>query len=103
ALWTTHDDINHHYTRYTKRSFRALARAAGLCVDLERYFFYWTFPAKLATRAAEAVLRPAPTPPRVPPRWINEPLYALSRIEARTLGTLPVPFGSSLMVAGRAG
>jgi SAM-dependent methyltransferase len=104
ALWTTHDDINHHYTRYTKRSFRELARAAGLRADLERYFFHWTFPAKLVTRAAEAVLRPKPVPARVPPRWVNAPLYALSRLEQRTLGVVPLPFGSSLMVVGgRAG
>jgi len=103
ALWTTHDDINHHYTRYTRRSFRALAREGGLRVDLERYFFHWTVPAKLAARAAEAVLRPEPTPPRVPPRWVNEPLYALSRLEARVLGPLRLPFGSSLMVVGGAG
>ena len=102
ALWTSHDDINHHYRRYTKRTFRALACEAGLRVDLERYFFHWTFPAKLAARAAEAVVRPVPAPPRIPPGWINESLFALSRLEQRTLGRASLPFGSSLLVAGRA-
>ena len=102
VLWTTHDDINHHYTRYTRASFGRLAREAGLRVDSARYFFHWTFPAKLATRAAELVLRPTPASPRVPPAWANESLYRLSLLEQRTLGRLPLPFGSSLMVVGGA-
>lgn len=100
ALWTTHDDINHHYTRYTKRSFRALARDGGLRVELERYFFHWTVPAKLATRAVEAFSHPTPAPPRVPTAWLNESLFTLSLLEQRALSRVPLPFGSSLMVAG---
>ena len=100
ALWTTHDDINHHYTRYTKRSFRALAQEGGLRVELERYFFHWTVPAKLATRAVEALSHPTPSPPRVPAAWLNETLYAASMLEQRALGRVSLPFGSSLMVAG---
>lgn len=102
ALWTTHDDVNHHYTRYTRSSFAALARDAGLRIDSAPYFFHWTFPAKLLTRAAELVLHPKPTPPRVPPSWANEALYRLSLLEQRTVGRLPLPFGSSLMVVGGA-
>jgi SAM-dependent methyltransferase len=60
ALWTGHDDLNHHLTRYTRRSFRALARAAGLRIDRERYFFHWTCPVKLLVRLKEAVRRRPP-------------------------------------------
>ena len=100
-LWTTHDDLNHHCTRYTKRSFSALARQAGLCVDRATYFFHWIFPAKLVIRLVEKLVHSQPSPPRVPPRWINRPLYLLSRLEQRLLGPLPVPFGSSLLIVGR--
>lgn len=103
ALWTSHDELNHHHTRYTKRTFRTLARQAGLGIDLERYFFHWTFPAKLVARAREAIVHPTPAPPRIPPAWINESLYALSRLEQRALGGVSLPFGNSLMVAGRRG
>lgn len=99
-LWTNHDVLNAHFTRYTKRSFRDLARQAGLRIETARYFFQWVFPAKLAARAGECVFHLQPKPPAVPPRWINEALYALSRAEERTLGALPCPFGSSLMVMG---
>lgn len=103
ALWTRHDALNHHYVRYTKRTARALAETAGLRVDEARYFFRWTALAKLATRMAEALLPGTPSAPRVPPAVVNRGLYALSRLEETLLGSLPLPFGSSLlMVGGRA-
>ena len=100
ALWTRHDDINHHLTRYTRTTFRELAREAGLAIDRERYFFQWTCPVKLASRVAESVLQREPKPASVPPAWINEPLYWVSRIEAAILGRMPMPFGSSLLAIG---
>jgi SAM-dependent methyltransferase len=99
-LWTNHDVLNAHFTRYTKRSFQELARRAGLRIETARYLFQWTFPAKLAARAGERIFHSRPKPPGVPPRWINEALYNLSRLEERVLGALPCPFGSSLMVMG---
>jgi hypothetical protein len=99
-LWTRHDELNHHYTRYTARRFAELAGAAGLRVDETRYFFHWTAAAKLGTRLAELVTTGAPESPRVPTQPLNHVLYYLSRLEERVLGRVGVPFGSSLLVAG---
>jgi len=33
ALWTTHDDWNHHFTRYTKRTFLSSARDAEMQIE----------------------------------------------------------------------
>jgi 2-polyprenyl-3-methyl-5-hydroxy-6-metoxy-1,4-benzoquinol methylase len=101
ALWTTHDDINQHRTRYTRGTMRELAAAAGLRVTRMRYFFHWTAPVKLAQHAVEALTRPAPTPATVPAAPINAALYALSRIEYRVTHGMALPFGSSLLVMGR--
>ena len=101
TLWTNHDVINEHVTRYTRRTFRQVARQAGLEIQAERYFFQWLFPVKLGTRILERTMAPQPQPARVPPRWINTPLYLLSRLEQSTWGALPWTFGSSLMVWGR--
>ena len=98
-LWTTHDTINQHYTRYTKKSFRRLASQAGLHITSERYFFQFLFPAKIATRIAERIFRTQPVPPEIPAAWANKLLYRLSRLEQKTWGRLPIP-GSSLMVLG---
>lgn len=103
GLWTRHDDLNHHYTRYDRRSFRALAGEAGLRIDEMRYFFRWTAAAKIATRIAEAVIRGEPKPPSVPPAPINRALYGLSRLEEALLGRIPLPLGSSLLVVGGRG
>jgi 2-polyprenyl-3-methyl-5-hydroxy-6-metoxy-1,4-benzoquinol methylase len=102
ALWTRHDDLNHHFTRFDKASFRALAASAGLRVDQSRYFFHWTAVAKVATRVKEALLPGEPASPAVPPASVNRALYALSRLEERLLGGVPLPFGSSLLVVGGA-
>jgi len=103
ALWTTHDEINHHRTRYTERTLSALAAAAGLRLSHMEYFFHWTFAAKMAQRGLERVVRPRPAAPRVPPAPINAALYAASRLEYALLRPLHLPFGSSLlMVADRA-
>jgi SAM-dependent methyltransferase len=99
-LWTNHDVINHHRTRYTKATLRAAARIAGLHLDREEYWFQWTCPAKIGTGLVERALRLAPAPPAVPPAWINRALYTLSRAERRVLGPLAPPFGSSLVAVG---
>ena len=103
ALWTNHDLLNHHFTRYTKQSFREIASGAGLAIEEERYLYHWIFPVKIAMRLAERALRLKPKPPIVGKKWINEFLYRVSRLEQVVLSRLPIPFGSSLMVVGRNG
>lgn len=100
ALWTGHDDFNHHTTRHTRSTFRVLADAAGLRVDAMRYFFHWTAPVKLLVRLKEALVRTPPLPERVPPAAINRLLLGLSIAEQAVLGPLHLPFGTSLLVVG---
>jgi SAM-dependent methyltransferase len=100
-LWTNHDILNDHYTRYTKRSLGNVARQAGLRIESERYFFQWVFPVKLVCGVVERGLGLQPKPPRLPTHWINRGLYYLSRLEQKTWGKLLMPFGSSLMVLAR--
>lgn len=97
SQWTSHDEINRHFTRYTRRTLEDVARRAGAEVESSLYFFQWTSPIKIAVRLGEAILGSRPSPPRVPPQWLNATLYALSKAEQKMLGRLPVPFGSSLM------
>jgi SAM-dependent methyltransferase len=102
ALWTSHDVVNRHFRRYSRRSFERVAARAGLGVDEARYLFRWMCPMKLAVRLKER-LSPGPLRlPGVPPAPINRALLALSRLELRTWGRLPLPFGSSLLLVARA-
>jgi SAM-dependent methyltransferase len=101
-LWTSHDVLNHHRTRYTRARILELLREAGAEVVFARYFYRWAFPVKLAAHFKEALFPSTPTTPRVPPFWINRFLYGLSRAEQRTIGSWPLPFGSSLLAVARA-
>lgn len=97
-LWTNHDTINHHLVRYRRRTLRPLLQQAGFSILEEQYWYQWTCPVKLAIRALESIVHRPPAVARIPPKWINRPLYWISRIEQETLGVLGMPFGSTLMV-----
>ncbi|MEO8257039.1 MAG: class I SAM-dependent methyltransferase [Acidobacteriota bacterium] len=101
ALWTSHDDFNHHVQRFTRRTFVRLVEGIGLEAVACRYFFFWTCPIKLLVRLKESVLRAPSERARVPAAMVNRALYGLSRLEEASLGRLPVPFGSSLLFIGR--
>jgi len=99
-LWTTHDDLNHHLTRYTRRQLETIL-SGPLTVEKIRYFFRWVYPAKLLVRASEAVRRPRPAPPTLPRAPLNRALYGLSRLDEALLGRIPLPIGSSLLAVAR--
>jgi len=102
ALWTAHDELNHHYVRYTKQSLRTLVESVGVRVLHDEYFFHWVAPAKLITRFKEQLVGPsASVIPTVPAGWINHSLIALSRAERLLPDWLRPPFGSSLLMMGR--
>lgn len=98
ALWTNHDVLNYHRTRYSKTTFRAVARTTDLRIDEEKYLYHWTYPAKLGVRLMEGIVKSEPRPPRIPHNWLNQALYRLSRFEQKTISHLPIPFGSSLFI-----
>ncbi|MFL6300925.1 MAG: methyltransferase domain-containing protein [Terriglobales bacterium] len=101
SLWTTHDDLNHHRTRYSKCCFHKLADAAGMVIEEQRYLFHWVFFAKLLVRAKEAVLGSKPQPPGIPAAPINTVLRGTTIGEYKVARRLNLPFGGSLMVVGR--
>jgi SAM-dependent methyltransferase len=101
ALWTNHDIVNHHFTRYTKTQLRGVSAKSGLRLTEEHYLYHWTCPAKLAQGFVERTLRLQPKPARVPTGWINQTLYWFSRLEQRTISNLPLPVGSSLLAVGK--
>lgn len=101
ALWTSHDDLNHHCRRYRRDGLLALAEAAGLRVEESRYFFHWLAPLKLAVRLKERLSPRPPEPPEVPPAVLNRLFRRISILEATLTKVLSLPFGSSLLAIGR--
>jgi SAM-dependent methyltransferase len=100
TLWTNHDILNHHLTRYTKHTFGKIAEQAKFHVHHQRYLYHWTYPAKLLERGMQRLLGSEPKPPRIPASMVNNALFWLSRVEERAFGKLSLPFGSSLLIVG---
>ncbi len=100
-LWTSHDDLNHHFTRYTRKTLAAIVERAPARLLENRYFFRWMTPLKIAVRVKEALFGATPTTPRIPPHWINQSMRAISNAEEWAVGRFPIPFGSSLIAVAR--
>ena len=97
SVWTSHDVMNEHVTRYTKSSFRSLASEVGFRIDRADYFFHWTFPIRYAQHVIEKFAPRHSSPlPSIPSKPINALLYGLSRAE----WGFHLPFGTSLLVVG---
>jgi len=105
ALWSRHDELNHHYRRYSRRSLSEAALAAGWLVHRETSFNTLLLgPAaavRLAQRRHESNGDARPNL-QLAPWWLNGVLELPLRAEARWLGaghTLPV--GLSLLAVLR--
>jgi len=96
-LWTGHDVVNRHVTRYTVSTLRSILQPAGLRIVWARYLFHWVACAKLVVRLKECLLGQDLTPPRVPPAPLNRWLTRLTALELRNGRGLGIPIGSSLL------
>jgi hypothetical protein len=97
CLWSSHDDLNRHFARFTKKTLVALTSSAGLQNLSCQYVFHWIFAIKLLLHFKEQWLGAHPQVPRVPRPFINRLLYSLSVSEQRLFSYWPLPFGSSLL------
>ena len=96
TLWTSHDDHNQHWVRYTVPTLLELIDEAGLSCYEMKYFFHALAGAKLVARALEKMRHTTPRPARVPPRFVNSLALAACRFEQTLLARIRIPFGSSL-------
>lgn len=99
ALWTAHDVMNHHKTRYSKQSLHPLLEDAGFQVERSRYLFQWLAAAKLVVRFKERMTGGTSSIPRLPPEPISSLLYGACRAEQALARRLPLPFGSTLLIS----
>ena len=100
ALWSQHDEANHHYRRYSRGTLRAAALDAGWRVCRMTSFNSVLFAPAAAVRVAQRWRTNSDYKPdlRLGPTWLNSVLERPLRFEASWLArgrTLPV--GLSLM------
>lgn len=100
-LWTRHDELNEHRTRYRREEITHSLADAGFQVREARYTFHGLFFAKLLRRAVEAAGLAPSGHPTVPPRSVNELVYRFHRVEDRVLDSLDLPFGSTVFAVAQ--
>jgi len=96
CLWTSHDDLNRHFFRFTNKSFRELLSRTSLRIHDLQYFFHWMFAVKMLIHYKEKCFRTDPAIPKVPSPSVNALFYRLSMLEQKIFNKM-LPFGSSLL------
>jgi SAM-dependent methyltransferase len=105
ALWSQHDEANHHYRRYSRSSLRFAAVAAGWVVERITSFNTVLLAPAAAVRVAQRRHSNdgSYTPElRLGPEWLNAALERPLRLEARWLSRgRTLPAGLSLLAVMR--
>jgi SAM-dependent methyltransferase len=104
ALWSQHDEANHHFRRYNRRMLRAAATQAGWSVERMTSFNSLLLPPAAAVRLMQRWRPPAEYRPDLTlgPAWLNSVLERPLALEASILShgrTLPA--GLSLLAVLR--
>lgn len=102
-LWSSHDDMNHHYRRYTGRRLGKALESAALRVERVGYIFMMlVIPKSLLTLIERASRREAPTGTAVT-GWSNRIAARYFGFETRIASKLSrfLPFGTSVIAVAR--
>ena len=100
ALWSMHDDANHHFRRYNRRSLTAAAADSGWLLRRMTSFNSLLLAPAAAVRLAQRRVRRSEYTPEIQlgPVWLNAALEQPLRLEARWLAQgRTLPAGLSLM------
>jgi SAM-dependent methyltransferase len=101
ALWSVHDQLNHHYRRYSRRRLaRSLAESGWLLERMTSFNSLLLGPAALVRllRRRHIAERSCPSELQLPPGWLNAALELPLRLESRWLaGGRTLPAGLSLL------
>jgi SAM-dependent methyltransferase len=101
-MWSTHDVVNHHQRRYSKRSLRTLIGSSPLRLESIGYLNSLLFPLALAQRMASKVAGRQDAQLGIPPEPLNKALTSIFAAERHLIGRLPLPPGLSLYAVASA-
>ena len=99
-LWSVHDDINHHFRRYTRRLLNDHLKDAGFTVRYISYFNSILFPPIAIARLIGRLLPRNQNPKSdlsLPSSAINQILTSFFRSERYLMRMGSLPFGVSLI------
>jgi SAM-dependent methyltransferase len=98
-LWSGHDEVHHHYRRYTRRTLRRRLESAGFRIERMSYFNTFLFPAAALVRLAHrfALRAGRRSDASIPPAVVNRVLLGLFGAERWLLRVTSLPVGISLL------
>jgi SAM-dependent methyltransferase len=107
VLRGSHSVLTGEVRRYTRRRLADLLQAAGFTIERLTYTTMTPFPAALVIRSLERLTGRGASASdadlRVPPRPVNALFDAALAVEARLLGWVNLPIGTSVMCVARKG
>ncbi len=96
-MWSAHDTVHHHHRRYRQRELAALAKDAGLEIDLLSPFNTLLYPPIAAVRRLGQWRGKDESDDRMPAAPVNRLLSAVFGLERGLVGRIKLPFGVSLV------
>ncbi|WP_404336282.1 class I SAM-dependent methyltransferase [Sphingomonas sp. MMS12-HWE2-04] len=96
-MWSAHDVVNHHKRRYSKASFQAALKAAGLEGHKLGYFNSLLFPVAVAARFAGKLMGKDDSDDSPPAKPLNAVFEKIFGLERHLVGRMPLPPGLSLI------
>jgi len=100
-LWSAHDINNEHIRRYTIKTLRAAAKAAGFDIEYISYYSFWLMPLVSIMRLAGKFLgvnKNSGMETKMHGRFVNNLLYRIFRSEHRfTSRRIRMPIGASII------
>jgi 2-polyprenyl-3-methyl-5-hydroxy-6-metoxy-1,4-benzoquinol methylase len=100
-MWSSHDDLNLHYRRYTKKQLKEKVEAAGFKVEHITYYNTFLFPLALIQRLFSNLQKnPDHVDLSVPNSFLNNLLYKIFVSEKKIISKASFPFGVSILCWG---
>ena len=96
-LWSEHDELHHHFRRYTKSEFSEVLISAGFKIQKISYFNAFLFPAIFFIRWMKKMLKITTRDDVMPAGWLNNILRAIFGSERWLLRWVNLPFGNSIV------
>lgn len=105
-MWTRHDELNHHFRRYTTARFAGLFDGRGVQTLVLSYYNTTMFPLMVASRLAGKVRSMVSPPPdeieiKPLPCPINDTMTHLFAMEGKAITRTGLPIGGSVIACFR--
>ena len=99
-LWSAHDEVNHHYRRYTAAKLKALFDDSAVKILNLGYFNTLLFPIALVRRLSRRWMKNTSCPHadlEMPGTLTNQCLNFIFSLESKWAGLISMPFGLSVI------